>query len=82
MQNQAAYVPFAARFHAPLHASAHVDFLCPLVYRRLCAVARAHGLGLGGAVERFVLSCNLLTEIETHQRRVARAAAAPEQEEE
>ena len=82
MQNQAAYVPFAARFHAPLHESAHVDFLCPLVYRRLCAVARVHGLGLGGAVERFVLSCNLLTEIETHQRRVARAAAAAAEQEE
>jgi len=45
-KNRAAYVPFAARFHAPLHESAHVDFHCPLVYRRLCAVARAHGLGL------------------------------------
>jgi hypothetical protein len=31
-------------------------------------VARAHQLGVDGA-ERFVLPLNLLTEIESHQRR-------------
>jgi hypothetical protein len=67
-KDTSAYALFAARFAAPLYESAHVNFLCPLVYRRLCAVARAHQLGVDGA-ERFVLPLNLLTEIESHQRR-------------
>lgn len=72
-KDEQAYARFAARFDPPWHRSAHPDFLCPLVYARLCALVRLRSVS-GGAAAPLVLSCNLLAEIEAHQRERQEAA--------
>ena len=71
-----AFVSFAARFDPPWHAMAHVVFLVPLVYERLCTLMHLRNMGAPSDVWRFALHRDLLAVIEARQRDRAVAAGA------